>query len=179
MGGPPLAHLAGAGPRFTAATQPPPAHPCPEGQALPQVPQFALELFVSTHARLHAVSPDWQLSEHEPTEHTWEPEQTTPQVPQLFGSALVAAQPPSQSSWLVGQVVLASAPLLPPLELLPLELLELLLVEPLLLAPELPLLEPIPLELLLAPELPSCASLSPWVASKLPSPTPPSPGVPV
>jgi hypothetical protein len=141
-----------------------------------------LELLVSTHARLQAVSPVWQLAAHEPAEHTREPEQTTPQFPQLFGSALVAAQPPSQNSWLAGQRVLASAPL-PPLELLPLELLE-----PLLPAPELPLLEPPPLELLLAPELPSTrAPLSPWVASRppfplppsLPSPRPPSPGVPV
>ncbi|PKN32035.1 MAG: hypothetical protein CVU63_20845 [Deltaproteobacteria bacterium HGW-Deltaproteobacteria-20] len=44
----------------------------PEGQALPQVPQFASSVRLSTHLPLQLVSPCWQLRAHCPKPlQTW------------------------------------------------------------------------------------------------------------
>jgi hypothetical protein len=76
----------------------PDAHELPPAQAVPQVPQLELSVWVSTQAPLHAVWPVAQLVAHEPLEQTSADVQAVPQAPQLAGSAWVFTHCPLQSS---------------------------------------------------------------------------------
>src|SRR5262245_57755471 len=78
--------------------------------ALPQLPQFAWSLLVSTHAPLQGVSPVAHVAEHTPRLHTWPPGQTVPHIPQLVGAVASTAQVPLQSTVYAGQ------PQFPPLQ---------------------------------------------------------------
>jgi len=63
---------------------------------LPQVPQFALSVCVSTHAPPHDLVPVGHdvAVVHAPPMHSRPPVQFVPHAPQLFGSVLRSTHPP-------------------------------------------------------------------------------------
>jgi hypothetical protein len=95
-GGPPPGQL--AGPKLAESAHPPPTHPFPAGQALPQPPQLALSDCMSTQVPLQALRPVRHDEAHPPAEHTCPEGQVTPQAPQLPG-VLVTTHPPPQEIW--------------------------------------------------------------------------------
>jgi hypothetical protein len=66
-------------------THMPIAQVVPRAQTVPQAPQLAVSLVVSTHAPLHVVRPIVQVIVHTPDEHTWPMAQAVPQAPQWAG----------------------------------------------------------------------------------------------
>jgi hypothetical protein len=63
----------------------PPEHERPPLQTLLHDPQWFGSLCVFTHAPLHAMRPDPQLSAQAPIEHTCPCGQTLPHMPQFAG----------------------------------------------------------------------------------------------
>jgi hypothetical protein len=61
---------------------------------VPQPPQLAGSLVVSTHALLQVVRVPVQPEAHCPRSHTWLAPQAVPQAPQLCGSLRVSTQLP-------------------------------------------------------------------------------------
>ena len=96
--------------------QTPPEQDSPTGHAVPQLPQFAGSLDVSTQLRVpQACSPAAHVAWQVPVEQTGVvPEQASPQVPQLSGSAVVLVQAELQHASPSAQVV-PHAPQLPAL----------------------------------------------------------------
>jgi hypothetical protein len=64
---------------------------------MPQAPQWATVLSVSTQAPAQLVKPDWHLSEHCPSEHTSPARHLLVHEPQRSGSLDTLTQLPSQS----------------------------------------------------------------------------------
>jgi hypothetical protein len=68
-----------------------------ERQLLPQPPQFALSVLVSTQKPLQSMKPETQLVLHVPPEQAVGPRQRLPQPPQLALSVLSSTQLPLHS----------------------------------------------------------------------------------
>ena len=78
----------------------------PPRHTLPQDPQLAESVVVSTHAPLQSVWPAGQSHVplvHEPLAHAW------PHAPQLFGSVVVSTHAPLQSVCPIGQEQMPSS----------------------------------------------------------------------
>jgi hypothetical protein len=71
-------------------------HDLPDGQTVPQEPQWFRSIERLTQTPLQLVSPAWQLTAQAPPEHTWPAGQTWPQAPQLPLSAWRLVQTPLQ-----------------------------------------------------------------------------------
>ncbi len=69
----------------------------PLGHAVPQVPQCAGSLFVSTQIEPHCTVPTPQLREHVPFEQIRPAPHAFPHAPQLAVSLEKSTQPPSQA----------------------------------------------------------------------------------
>ncbi len=87
MGGPPPLH-AGLVLGVHAGTHWPSTHPWFEGHGLPQVPQFLLSIWTSTHTPAHPERPGGHVGTQPPAVQNWLLGQVVPHAPQLF--ALVA-----------------------------------------------------------------------------------------
>ncbi len=81
----------------------PPEHAVPEGQAIPQAPQFPGSPIRSTHAPAHLVLVPEQVDVQEPLSQTRQGGQVVPHVPQLEGSEEGSTQPPEQRMAAAGQ----------------------------------------------------------------------------
>ncbi len=71
---------------------------------VPQAPQLALLVLVSTHTPPQSLRPVGQ--EQEPLEQIFPPEHLVPQAPQLLESLLVLTQAPPHTVWPEGQEIL-------------------------------------------------------------------------
>jgi hypothetical protein len=74
----------------------------PPAQAVPQLPQFALSLLVSTHAPVQLVRPVAHVVAHVPPLQTCPAAHAFPQPPQFAGSLAGSLHLPEQSSVPVG-----------------------------------------------------------------------------
>jgi hypothetical protein len=94
----PLPHALGAAAgHWQAPTVEPPGTEqlCPPGHCMPQPPQLASSLWVSTHTPLqNALAGSWQVLAHTPAEHTWPAGHFIPHALQLSGSFCRLAQYP-------------------------------------------------------------------------------------
>src|SRR5665647_1909979 len=98
IGAPPPTHFAGSGPTGTAGTQSPSTQPIPVEHALPQAPQCALSLSVSTQVCAHSLSGAGQLSAQPFDRHTCCAPHATLHAPQFWGSTCVLTQVPLHRS---------------------------------------------------------------------------------
>jgi hypothetical protein len=71
------------------AAHAPAVHAAPLSHALPQPPQFAVSVIVSTHVPLHSIPPV-PAHEHVPCEQAWSAAQVVPHAPQFSTSELVS-----------------------------------------------------------------------------------------
>lgn len=119
IGGPPPAHIAGAGPSATSVTQLPALQPVPVGQTTPQAPQLEELFWRSTQVPLQAVRGGGQLDAQAFDRQTWVGLQAMAQPPQFLGSTVVSVQTPLQSvSWL-GQAQAPALQYSPPVQAMP------------------------------------------------------------
>ena len=66
-------------------------------QIVPQPPQFAGSVWLSTQALPHSVVPAVQVVVQTPAEHPWPPRQAVPQAPQLAESVCVLTHSPAHN----------------------------------------------------------------------------------